>query len=158
MPVARYLEAKLWQPLGTEFPASWSLDSEATAFEKMESGINARAIDFVRFGLLFLNGGSWNGRQLISQAWVQESTSPDPSDRREWPYWPEYLQNGGYYKYHWWGNVRPDGHYDYTAAGHLGQFIYVCPQKQLVIARYGEGDDQVDSFREILYAIEQLVP
>jgi hypothetical protein len=45
MPVAKYLEQKIWQPLGAEYPASWSLDSAQTSFEKMESGLNGRAID-----------------------------------------------------------------------------------------------------------------
>jgi len=44
--VAEFMEARLWQPLGAEADASWSLDSVASGFEKMESGINARAIDF----------------------------------------------------------------------------------------------------------------
>jgi CubicO group peptidase (beta-lactamase class C family) len=158
MHVADYLEEKIWGPLGMEFPASWSLDSQATAFEKMESGINARAIDFAKFGLLFLHEGDWQGRQVISADWVRESTSPDPNDQRAWPYWPEYQENGGFYKYHWWGHRRSDGHYDYTAAGNFGQYIYVCPQKNLVIARFGEDDEPVDSFRDVLYALEQMVP
>jgi CubicO group peptidase (beta-lactamase class C family) len=45
-PVSQYLEDKIWKPLGMDAPASWSLDSDASGFEKMESGINARAIDF----------------------------------------------------------------------------------------------------------------
>ena len=53
MPVAKYMEEKLWKPLGMEAPASWSLDSETNGFEKMESGINARAIDFAKFGRLY---------------------------------------------------------------------------------------------------------
>lgn len=158
VPVAKYLEQKLWLPLGMEYPASWSLDSQATGFEKMESGLNARAIDFARFGLLYLNNGRWGERQLVSAAWVRESTEPDPTDQREWPYWPEYPQRGGYYQYHWWGQVRADGHSDYTAAGNFGQYIYVCPQKNLVIVRFGEDDEPVDSFREVLYALEQMVP
>ena len=158
MHVADYLEMKIWQPLKMEFPASWSLDSEETAFEKMESGINGRAIDFARFGLLFLQNGNWNGQQIVSEAWVKESTGPDPDDRREWPLWPEYKESGGYYRYHWWGNMRADGHYDYTAAGNFGQYIYICPQKNLVIARFGENDEPLDSFREVLYALEQMAP
>ena len=158
MPVAKYLEKTIWQPLGMEYSASWSLDSASSAFEKMESGLNGRAIDFARFGLLFLHDGSWNGHQVISEEWVQASTTPDPSDQREWAYWPEYRQSGGYYKYHWWGNVRADGHYDFTAAGNFGQYIYVCPQKNLVIARFGENDQPLDSFRDVLYALEQMVP
>ena len=54
--------------------------------------------------------------------------------------------------------MRADGHYDFTAAGNFGQYIYVCPQKNLVIARFGEDDEPVDSFREVLYALEQMVP
>ncbi len=158
MPVAKYLESRVWQPMGMEYPASWSLDSQDTAFEKMESGLNARAIDFARLGLLFLHNGSWQGKQLVPAEWVQESTSPDPNDTREWPFWPEYRAAGGYYKYHWWGNLRADGHYDFVAAGAYGQYIYVCPQKHLVIARYGENDEPLDSFREVLYALEQMVP
>lgn len=46
MPVAAYLEAKLWRPLDMEADASWSLDSQASGFEKMESGLNGLAADF----------------------------------------------------------------------------------------------------------------
>src|SRR6266540_3017864 len=81
-PVAAYLQEKLWQPLGMEYPASWSLDSKSDGFEKMESGLNARAIDFAKLGQLFLDDGRWNGKQVISKQWVTESTSPDPRDRR----------------------------------------------------------------------------
>ena len=44
MQVAEYLQEKFWKPMGAEFPASWSLDSEESGFEKMESGINARPL------------------------------------------------------------------------------------------------------------------
>lgn len=58
-PVAKYLEEKIWKPLGMETPGSWSLDRKKSGFEKMESGINGRAIDFAKFGRLFLNKGNW---------------------------------------------------------------------------------------------------
>jgi CubicO group peptidase (beta-lactamase class C family) len=60
MPVSRYLQEKLWKPLGMEADGSWSLDSTQGGFEKMESGVNARARDFARFGMLFARRG--NGR------------------------------------------------------------------------------------------------
>jgi hypothetical protein len=82
--VSGYLSEKIWQPLGTEFPATWSLDSTKHGFEKMESGLNGRAIDFAKFGSLFLHQGTWNGQQLISKEWVIESTAPDPTDTRRW--------------------------------------------------------------------------
>jgi CubicO group peptidase (beta-lactamase class C family) len=54
MSVTNYLQTRIWDPLGMEFGGSWSTDSEAFDFEKMETGVNARAIDFAKFGVLFL--------------------------------------------------------------------------------------------------------
>jgi CubicO group peptidase (beta-lactamase class C family) len=72
-PVSAYLEARLWRPLGMGADGSWSLDSEAGGFERMESGLNARAADFARFGLLLVRFGRDAG----------------------YPYWPELLGDLG---------------------------------------------------------------
>jgi beta-lactamase family protein len=141
MHVAEYLQERFWKPMAAEFPASWSLDSEASGFEKMESGINARAIDYARFGLIFLHNGFWNGVQILPESWVRESTQPLRPDPRAWgtmSFWPEY---GGYYKYHWWGFNNTDGSYDFFAHGRYDQFVYVAPRKNVVIVRLG---DQLD--------------
>ncbi len=74
IPVSRYMEEKLWKPVGMEADGSWSLDSKGDGFEKMESGLNARARDFARFGMLFAKEGNWRGKQLISREWVEDST------------------------------------------------------------------------------------
>jgi CubicO group peptidase (beta-lactamase class C family) len=142
-PVARYLQEKIWQPLGMEYPASWSLDSETDGFEKMESGLNARAIDFAKFGLFFLEGGNWNGKQVISKQWVTDSTAPDPDDHRPFLSYADWKAAGGYYKYMWWGMPTADGRYYYTALGHLGQLISVFPEDRLVIVRFGREDGGV---------------
>jgi CubicO group peptidase (beta-lactamase class C family) len=142
MPVAKYMEERLWKRLGMEAPASWSLDSEASGFEKMESGINARAIDFAKFGKLYLNNGSnWNRQQIISEKWVKTSTnansSTDPSSE---------------YQYGWWihppqesvaGNNN-NNHHHFYAAGNFGQFIYIVPEEKLVIVRHGYDFGQVN--------------
>jgi CubicO group peptidase (beta-lactamase class C family) len=141
MHVAEYLQEKFWKPMGAEFPASWSLDSERSGFEKMESGINARAIDFARFGLIFLHNGYWNGVQILPESWVSESTEPLRPDPRVWHTFPEWLDYGGYYKYHWWGINNPDGSYDFCAQGRYGQIIYVAPRKNVVIVRLGAEPD-----------------
>jgi hypothetical protein len=47
------------KPAGMEADDSWSLDSTRSGFEKMESGVNARARDFGRFGMLLAREGSW---------------------------------------------------------------------------------------------------
>jgi CubicO group peptidase (beta-lactamase class C family) len=155
--VAVYLQEKIWKPLGMEFPASWSLDSVESGFEKMESGINARAIDFAKFGRLFLKGGNWEGKQIISEDWVAASTVPDPEDNRLWVTFPEYKERGGYYQYHWWGLVREDGHYEFSARGHLGQYIYVCPQTNLVIVRYGKEEGPGVYWEDIMIQLEERI-
>ena len=73
MSVTEYMQAKLWEPLGMEFDGSWSTDSLESDFEKMETGVNARAIDFAKLGVLFLNDGVWGEEQLVSEAWVDEA-------------------------------------------------------------------------------------
>jgi hypothetical protein len=153
MHVAEYLQEKFWKPMGAEFPASWSLDSETSGFEKMESGINARAIDFARFGLIFLHNGFWNETQILPENWVRESTEPLRPDPRIWEsasFWPEI---GGYYKYHWWGINNSDGSYDYWAHGRYDQIIYVAPRKNVVIVRLGDAPDPYVSWPLAIYDI-----
>ncbi len=127
--VAYYLQEKIWKPIGTEYPGSWSLDE--AGFEKMESGINGRAIDFAKFGRLFLNNGTWNGKQVIPAEWVAESTQADTSVDYDSYYYDGFIfANGqGYYKYMWWGIQRDEQNYDFVALGNKGQFIYISPQK-----------------------------
>ncbi len=139
MSVTQYLQTRLWDPLGTEFDGSWSTDSETSDFEKMETGINARAIDFAKFGALFLNHGNWQGQQVISESWVKESTQPLlPQDYDAYyPAWFKSLPGEAYYQYMWWGMTRQAGAYDFTAEGNKGQYIYVSPQNDLVIVRNG---------------------
>ena len=128
MPVTTYLQDKLWTPLGMEYDGSWSLDSEKSDFEKMESGLNARAIDFAKLGRLYLNDGNWNGNQIVPAEWVELSTSDngliqDPTI---------------FYGYMWWGNRCTPGSQNFLAMGNFGQFIYVSPARNLIIVRNGE--------------------
>jgi CubicO group peptidase (beta-lactamase class C family) len=123
--VAKYLQEKIWKPLGMEFPASWSLDSQSNGMEKMESGLNARAIDFAKFGRLYLRRGDWNGRQIIPKSWIVESTTVAPDAK-----WTNY-------KYLWW--IPRSGKGRFMAVGNLGQFIYVAPDKDSIVLRFGRG-------------------
>jgi len=139
MPVTTFMQTRVWDKLGMEFDGSWSIDSKASDFEKMETGVNARAIDFAKFGALFLNGGNWQGQQVISTAWVDESTQPlYPQNYADYySDWYELLPGEGHYKYMWYSLVRDENTYDFTAEGDKGQFIYVSPIKNLVIVRNG---------------------
>jgi CubicO group peptidase (beta-lactamase class C family) len=130
MPVSRFMETKLWRPMGMEADGSWSLDSKKDGFEKMESGVNARARDFARFGMLYAKEGNWGGKQLISRGWVEESTRPDAS-----------TDPSQDYQYFWWVNT-PDGKNHFSAQGNYGQYIYVAPEKDLVIVRLGKEEGE----------------
>jgi CubicO group peptidase (beta-lactamase class C family) len=141
MNVAEYFQERIWKPLGAEFPASWSLDSEKSGFEKMESGFNAAAVDFARFGLLYLHNGFWNGTQILPESWIIKSTAPDPNDTRTFEDYPSWNEIGGYYGFHWWGLKNADGSYDFMARGNLGQIIYVSPGKNTVVVRFGPEPD-----------------
>jgi len=152
-PVAEYLQEQIWQPLGMEYAASWSLDSTQDGFEKMESGLNARAIDFAKFGRLFLNRGNWNGRQIISAGWVTASTAPDPDDHRPFLSYHDWKDAGGYYKYMWWGMPTPDAGYYFSARGHLGQLIAVFPDDRLIIVRFGLNAEGVDSWDDVIETV-----
>jgi CubicO group peptidase (beta-lactamase class C family) len=123
--VSEYLQEKIWKHLGMEQPASWSLDSHHCGMEKMESGLNACAIDFAKFGRLYLRRGDWNGKQIIPESWVVESTTVDLEAK-----WSNY-------KYLWW--ILRSGKGRYMAGGNLGQFIFIAPDKNCVIVRFGRG-------------------
>jgi len=141
--IPEYLSRKVWQPLGMEAPASWTVDSDTHAFAKMESGINARAIDFAKLGRLMLRGGDWDGRRVVSEAWVRQSTRP-PDDgvalsREGWM--PQIaVAPDSYYAMMWWGVRRAGGDADFYANGKHGQIIYVCPSKHAVLVRHGAGN------------------
>src|ERR671910_468110 len=152
MPVSRYLQEKLWKPIGMEADGSWSLDSSVSGFEKMESGVNARARDFARFGMLFAQEGNWEDEQLISQGWIGESTradtSTDPSQD---------------YQYFWWVNTPHGENHHFSARGKYGQYIYVAPEKDLVIVRLGKEEGErgygywIDLFDELATKVDMSV-
>jgi len=132
--VSTYLEQEIWKPLGMEFPASWSLDSQSGGCEKMETGLNARAIDVAKLGRLYLHDGRWRGRQILPPGWARQSTSPPVGQPHMHTI---YGKPGLYYKYMWWGYQWANGHHDFLAIGELGQFLYVVPERDLIILRHG---------------------
>ena len=132
---SEYLQEKIWKPLGMEYPATWSIDSDQDGLELMYVLLNARAIDFAKFGLLFLHNGNWNGKQIIPGQWVTESTARDPNDNRPWETYPDFSEDGGYYKYFWWGRTFGADDYIFEAQGLWGQYIFVCPKTKVVMVR-----------------------
>ena len=124
--VSNFMAKRLWGPLGAESDATWSLDSERSGFEKMESGVNARPVDYARFGLLFLHNGEWNGRRIVSADWVRAATGAESATDSAY-------YHG--YRYFWWLDVNHPGRF--YAMGKYGQYIYVAPDADTVVVRFG---------------------
>ncbi len=146
-PLATYLSEKIWEPMGMEADAGWSL-AEGTDEEKAFCCLNARARDFARFGLLVLNQGNWKGKQLIPREWLAEVARIDTS-------------RGANNRYHFNWFLTPEQD-DFWAEGLLGQFTYICPKTRTVIVRIGNSLDfkvpWYDSFKILAGLKEKPVP
>lgn len=111
------------------------------------------ARDAARFGLLFLQNGRWDGRQIIPEEWVEESTRP-------WSDANDYIP-GTYYGYMWW--VFPQGYGEqygwlylnqyesYAALGAYGQVIQVIPDAELVFVH------RVDSYNNFNVSLGDIL-
>lgn len=133
--VAAYLSEKIWKPVGAEADASWSIDSNEHGFEKMESGVNARAIDFAKLGSLYLHRGEFNGRRILPAEWIDNSTAPALPTGLAF--------SSGYGRWWWTHGAESLGAY-YSARGNKGQFVFVFPSKGLVVTRHGRDYGGVD--------------
>jgi CubicO group peptidase (beta-lactamase class C family) len=141
--LSELLEEQLWKPLGMEYAATWSIDHAGNGIEAAASGLNTRAIDLVKFGKLYLDRGQWLGRQILPRAWVEDSVLPDSGKPGD--YYSEAEQEDGiYYGYQWWGHRLRGRDFNFYASGYLGQLIYVCPKKNLVIVRLGKETGDID--------------
>jgi CubicO group peptidase (beta-lactamase class C family) len=135
--VSKYLEEKLWSHI-MEYDALFSIDSKRSGFEYMPSRLMARAIDYARFGSLFLHEGRWNDSQLLSRDWILDATREDTTVSRElYPDWMGSGRNRTYYSYQWWGHVNEDSTFQFFASGNLGQEIYILPDKEIIMVHCG---------------------
>ncbi|MCL6416076.1 beta-lactamase family protein [Aestuariirhabdus sp. Z084] len=143
----------LFEPLGMS-NVTWEQDASGTYVGS--SYLYATPRDMARLGYLFLRKGNWNGEQLLSEDWVQFSSTLAPAYGNE----PVMAEDDSHPGAHWWVNsgvesqgqplAWPDAPADtYTAWGHWGQYIFVIPSLDLVIAR--TGDDRDGSFNRNLF-------
>jgi len=155
--VSEFFEREIWQKIGAEHDASWSLDSEKSGFEKMESGINFRAVDFSKIGSLVLHGGVWNGTQVIAPEWLNKSTLCEfPLNNSE--YEGSFLEGKNIgYKYMWYSTPSARSGYDVFAWGKSDQILYVSPSNGTVILRTGKTDGRVSNWAEVLKAVSSSV-
>mgnify|MGYP001814197471 FL=1 len=117
----------------------------------LSSQVYTNARDLARFGLLYLNGGVWQGKRIISPEWIEFVRAPAPAS----------AVRGHDYGGQWW--LVPDDRDDvprdaYATAGNRGQYVIVVPSHDTVIVRRGldygaQGFDRWDLTREVLKAI-----
>ena len=117
----------LFQPLGIE-NAKWDTSPEGVSIGWF--GLWLEPKEMAKLGLLYLNKGKWEDKQIISSNWIKESITPYNDTRL--------LDQK--YGYQWW--INPAGYF--SANGAYGQFIEVLPDKKLVAVFTGniEGMEQ----------------
>jgi CubicO group peptidase (beta-lactamase class C family) len=140
---ADYLEEKVWKPIGMESPGYISYDSKKHHTPHAFGGLALTIYDLAKIGRLYLNSGEWNGKRIVSESWIQQSTTY--SD-----------ENEGYH-FCWYntssvGADKPE-HPGFYALGIRGQVLFVNPYKNLIMVRLGLKDD---TYAHIPYIFEQL--
>ena len=128
--ISSYVSRKLWTPLNAEEDALWSLDKK-DGIEKAYCCFNSNARDFARFGQLILNKGNWNGKQLVSESYIKEATTPDTN-----LIFKEYNETNHCYGFQFWHLTYKDMEIPYMR-GILGQYVFAIPELNAVVVRLG---------------------
>jgi CubicO group peptidase (beta-lactamase class C family) len=123
MSANEYAEEHLFGPLGIS-DVDWSSNPQGISVGYSELKMHPQ--DMAKIGYLYLNNGRWDGEQIVPSEWVVSSTSQFISAT---------LEDG--YGYQWW--VDDSG--TYLALGYRGQFIYVIPEKEMVVVFTSSLDD-----------------
>ena len=140
IPIADYLQSRIWQPLGMEAPASWSLDRRGKkGMVRTFCCLQALARDFAKLGRLWMNQGMWQGKQIIPADFMHEIIKGE--------------RNSGRYR-SGFRIVGSESNTFYTS-GLLGQYIYMFPDKNLMILRFGEHRERYGGrmWRKIFFEI-----
>ncbi|MDP2958509.1 MAG: serine hydrolase, partial [Longimicrobiales bacterium] len=117
-----YARSRLFDPLGIA-SAMWETDKQG--YSLGGSGLHLRAVDMVKLGRLFLDGGLWQGRRVLPEAWITEATAPQIL--LDVPH-----RGSRSYGFFWW-LFECSGAPCFRASGYAGQLIVVVPAQDLVI-------------------------
>lgn len=134
--ISDYAQEKLWIPMQACHDALWNLDKKG-GDEKSYCCFNTTARDVARFGRLMLNHGNWNGRQLVSEAYMREAISP-----------AGYLENEfgdgalDYYGFQIW-MMNYQGMQFPCMRGLGGQYVFAIPEKNAIVVRLGHKKNDI---------------
>jgi CubicO group peptidase (beta-lactamase class C family) len=113
-----FAEKNLFEPLGI---TDWYWARLRSGAVHTGGGLWLQPRDMAKIGALYLNGGRWNGKQIVSEGWVRKSTTQQAPFRG--------------YGYQWWLHTfrgRDRAIDAFAAQGLGGQFIFVFPDRRLV--------------------------
>jgi CubicO group peptidase (beta-lactamase class C family) len=148
--VTEFAEKHLFHPLGIK-EYDWYSDSKGIVIGGF--GLSLKAEDMLKIGKLMLDKGKWKDRLILSESWVEASTSP------------RYLtyRGFGFYGYHWWvlkdENKCKEKQNTFFAMGYGGQYIIIAPEYELITVftsdNYADAIYPLNYFKnEILQAIK----
>ena len=130
-----YLKPRLFEPLGIT-GADWEESPDGTATGGW--GLRLKTEDLAKFGQLFLQGGTWNGKQVLPASWVKEASTmkilQEPTAAQSKRDSSDWLQGYGYQMWRSRNN-------SFRADGAFGQYILVLPEQDAVIAINSEVQD-----------------
>ena len=136
--ISEYFKEKLWDPIGAEHDAYWLIDDQD--MEMALGGLNATLRDYGKIGRLFLNNGNWNGKQLVSERWVEASRATDAEHLTASSKNSAHEDVG--YGYQWWIPDGDDG--ELWARGVFNQYIYINPTTNTVIVKLSANQNFYD--------------
>ncbi len=128
--LSRYAEEKLWKPMQAERDAYWLLDKEG-GDEKAFCCFHTTARDAARFARLMLGRGKWNGRQIVSEKYIDEALRPAHYLKDQWG--QDSLDYYGFQTWimHYRGQTNP------YMRGMLGQYVIAVPSRDAIVVRLG---------------------
>jgi CubicO group peptidase (beta-lactamase class C family) len=150
------LKENIMDPIGASHDWKWQGYGEKSMVEingkKIESisggtrwggGLWINSEDLARFGLLILNHGNWNGKQLVSAAWLKAATTPS--------------EHGPDYGYLWWLNTKqkqwPSGPASsFAAVGNGGNIVWIDPDHDMVLVWHWHDNRGLDGMIQRIVA------
>ncbi|MBR3794474.1 MAG: serine hydrolase [Clostridia bacterium] len=150
MNIRDYLMPRLFEPLGIQKPR-WDMSPQGICCGGW--GLYLSCEDMARFGVCLMQGGAWNGRQIIPEAWLKAATQVHIATDNV-PRKPEWAQGYGYHFWRCTGNR-------FRGDGSEGQYCIVAPDQQMVLAATAKTEDLVgefDLFNEYIFNEARQTP